>query len=71
MLDFISDHSGQKLDEDDEDIDDDEELTQEDTWSVVSAFFDEFQMVRKTIERRRRRRNITHIYIGKTTTELI
>ena len=24
----------------------DEELTQEDTWSVVSAFFDEFQMVR-------------------------
>jgi len=45
------------------DIDDDEELTQEDTWSVVSAFFDEFQMVRKTIERRRRRRNITRIYI--------
>ena len=52
------------------DIDDDEELTQEDTWSVVSAFFDEFQMVRKTIELRRRR-NITRIYIGKTTTELI
>ena len=42
--------SSKEYDDDDDDemeLDDvDEELTQEDTWSVVSAFFDEFQMVR-------------------------
>lgn len=42
--------SSKEYDDDDEmELDDvDEELTQEDTWSVVSAFFDEFQMVSAT-----------------------
>ena len=43
--------SSKEYDDDDEmELDDvDEELTQEDTWSVVSAFFDEFQMVSATV----------------------
>ena len=43
--------SSKEYDDDDDEMeldDVDEELTQEDTWSVVSAFFDEFQMVSAT-----------------------